>query len=174
LPRFDTLQLPTDSFPVQLKNKATWNNSRSKHDADFFTIGYTGRTIGDFIELLTEAGVSCLVDVRHSAVSPYKPDFSRRNLQTHLSGHGIEYVHLPHLGIPRDVRGYAVGERNRDVLWEWYDANVIQAHLWNLDWFFNSVNHPVALMCTEVDPTSCHRHRIGLALERMGLRGFDL
>jgi hypothetical protein len=29
-------------------------------------------------------------------------------------------------------------------------------------------------MCTELDPQECHRHRLCLALEHMGLRGFDL
>jgi hypothetical protein len=33
---------------------------------------------------------------------------------------------------------------------------------------------PVAMMCMECDPTECHRHRIFIALEEQGLRGFDL
>jgi hypothetical protein len=40
--------------------------------------------------------------------------------------------------------------------------------------FMNGFEHPVALMCTEIDPHECHRHRLSLALEGMGLNGFDL
>jgi hypothetical protein len=29
-------------------------------------------------------------------------------------------------------------------------------------------------MCVEIDPHECHRHRLSAALERKGLRGFDL
>ena len=44
----------------------------------------------------------------------------------------------------------------------------------NLHHFLNSVDHPAALMCVETDPTECHRHRLCIALEGLGLRGFDL
>jgi hypothetical protein len=30
------------------------------------------------------------------------------------------------------------------------------------------------MMCMEADPVECHRHRLFLALEKQGLRGFDL
>ena len=33
---------------------------------------------------------------------------------------------------------------------------------------------PLALMCVELDPHECHRHRLCLALERAGYRSFDL
>ena len=39
---------------------------------------------------------------------------------------------------------------------------------------FGVADHPVAFMCVELDPTACHRHRLSLALEEQGLRGFDL
>lgn len=172
--RFPGLQLPTDSPRVQLQNKVGWNGERSRDDADFYTVGYSGRHTDDVLHALTVAGVSALVDVRHTPISMYKPDFSKRNLIRHLEAHGIEYVHFPDLGIPRDVRALVVGKPNRDDLWEWYDANVAESFAANLHRFFNATDHPVAMMCTELDPTACHRHRLCLALERKGLRGFDL
>jgi hypothetical protein len=39
---------------------------------------------------------------------------------------------------------------------------------------FLNLDHPVAMMCVECDPTECHRHRIFMALENQGLRGFDI
>ena len=85
------------------------------------------------------------------------------------------YFHAGHLGVPRTVRALAVGQNGREIIWDWYDKNVaspIMGH--NLHWFFNAVDHPIALMCTELDPTACHRHRLSLALERWQLKGFDL
>lgn len=169
------LVLPTDPASVQLQNKALWNEARSQERADFYTISYAGRTIANVIEVLRSASVATLVDVRHTPVSMYKPDFSKANLRRHVEAAGFRYLHFPHLGIPREIRRQAIGKENRNDLWEWYDRCVVNQFIGtNLHYFLNSADHPVALMCVEIDPTSCHRHRLGLALERLGLKGFDL
>ena len=174
MPKVGELKLPTDSITVQVSKKAEWNEVRSLEEADFFTIGYASRTLADFVAALKSAGVSTVVDVRQFAVSMYKPDFSKRNLQTALEAEGIEYVHLPEMGVPREIRGLALGQPDRDRIWEWYDANVAVEYRRNLHTFFNGAEHPVAFLCVELDPTSCHRHRLALALEDHGLRGYDL
>jgi uncharacterized protein (DUF488 family) len=143
--------------------------------ADFFSIGYAGRTIDEVLYVLSSAKVATVVDIRHSASSMYKPDFSKGNLERTLLSAGIGYLHLRDLGIPRDIRSRAIGERDRSMLWHWYDRHVIPQFVNdNLHQFFNFADHPVAFMCLETDPTSCHRHRLVLALERLGLKGFDL
>ena len=173
--RIRPLALPTDPASVQLQNKARWNESRSLEGADFYTISYAGRTIADVTRALGSAGVATLIDVRHTPVSMYKPDFSKANLQRHIEAAGMLYLHFPHLGIPREIRGLAIGKENRDDLWAWYDRYVVDRFIGtNLHYFLNSADQPVALMCVETDPTACHRHRLGLALERLGLQGFDL
>lgn len=169
------LRLPTDSLKVQTKNKESWNEYRRKELADFFTIGYSGRTIEQFLSALIDAGIRCLIDVRANPVSMYKPDFSKGNLQRHLAGADISYLHLPDLGVPRDIRSKATQDGGRSNIWGWYDAHVAkQFGERNLHRFFNIADHPVAFMCTELDPTSCHRHRLALSLEKSGLRGFDV
>jgi len=169
------LPLPSDSMSIQLKNKVAWNDERSHEHADFFTLSYAGRTIEQLVDVLRSAGVITLMDIRHMPVSMYKPEFSKANLQRHLEINGFHYVHFPHLGIPREIRSLAIGKDNRHDLWEWYDRHVVDRFIGqNLHYFLNSVDHPVALMCVEADPTACHRHRLSLALERLGLRGFDL
>jgi uncharacterized protein (DUF488 family) len=171
--RVGELKLRADPVRVQQTKKAAWNKARSEEDADFYTAGYSGRSMSDFIEALLSAGVSTVIDVRENPVSMYKPEFSKRNLEASLAAVGIEYVHERSLGVPRDIRSRAV-EGDRDAIWEWYDSEVVDSFCTNLDTFFNMANHPVALLCTELDPTSCHRHRLALALERNGLRGYDL
>ena len=169
------MKLPTDSVRVQNEKKAAWNESRSIDTADFFTIGYVGRNKEQFLELLKSAGVASLVDMRANPVSMYKPDFSKGNLKRFLEEHDIQYFHQASLGVPREIRAKAVGQPNRDVIWTWYDSQVVDRVAGrNLHWFFNALEHPVALMCTELDPTSCHRHRLALALEGHRLQSFDL
>lgn len=173
--RYSGLKLPTQSLRVQMSNKALWNEERSTETADFYTLGYMGRDIDEFVSLVKSARVSTVIDIRHAAVSMYKPAFSKRNLQQYLERNGVHYLHLPSLGVPRDIRGRAIETGSRDDIWEWYDSYVVERFVGrNLNDFFNAADHPIALMCVELDPTACHRHRLFLALERNGLRGFDI
>ena len=141
---------------------------------DFYTVGYSGRDIDSFVAALKEADVACLVDIRFNAVSMYKPAFSRRNLERALCEAGIAYEHMPDLGVPSDIRKLAAAAGRRDDIWDWYAQHVLPRYEHNLDWFFNSTNHPLALMCTEREREDCHRHRLAEALERQGLTSADL
>jgi uncharacterized protein (DUF488 family) len=168
------LKLPTKSARARAESKALWNEARSPESADFFTVGYEGRTTKDLFDALRAANVQCVVDIRYNPVSMYRPDLSKGNLQKALHDCGLAYFHLREWGVPRDIRAKAVESGTRDTIWQWYDDCVVGAHFQrNLHRFLN-FGYPVAMLCTECDPTECHRHRIFMALENQGLRGFDL
>jgi uncharacterized protein (DUF488 family) len=169
------LKLPTATPKQQLANRDLWNVARSRHDADFFTIGYTGRKSDELAAVLIASGVRTVMDVRQIPVSMFRPEVSKKNLRAFVEAHGMNYVHLPELGVPRDIRARAIETGSRDTIWKWYDKNVVLPQLrMNLHRFMNAIEHPVAMLCVEIDPHECHRHRISLALEQMGFRGFDL
>ncbi len=169
------LKLPNKKANDQKRSKAAWNLEHCTSEADFYTVGYSGRDIKSFVQMLINAEIATLVDIRYTPLSRFKPEFSKNNLKNALESNGITYLHKPDWGVPRDVRATSVGQNTRDKIWAWYDANVLPRVLGrNLDQFFNSMDHPVALMCQEYDPTECHRHRLFLGLERLGLRGCDL
>ena len=168
------LKLPTKSARLQAESKALWNEARKPAGADFFTIGYQGRTVKEVLSLLRSADVSTLLDIRYNPVSMYKPEFSKSNLQRTMNDAGIWYSHFREWGVPREVRARAMETGNRDAIWSWYDSEVVDVHFGrNLHRFLN-LGHPVCLMCMEHDPAECHRHRIFIALESQGLKGFDL
>lgn len=170
-----TLKLPEKTLIEQKQSKISWNLAHCTMEPDFYTVGYSGRGINDFIDTLKKAGIATLVDIRYSPVSRFKPEFSKCNLQASLKANGISYLHKSDWGVPRDIRALSIGKQTRDVIWAWYDTNVLPNVVKkNLDEFFNSMEHPAAFMCTEYDPTECHRHRLFLALERLGLTGCDL
>jgi uncharacterized protein (DUF488 family) len=173
MPQANRLPLPSAPVKQQFANKAEWNESRPPEEADFFTFGYSGRKTEEILALLVKHGVRTAIDVRQNAVSMYRPELSKSNLAQLLEGRGMCYSHVPELGVPRDIRAKAIETGNRDVIWTWYDSNVVACFL-NLHSFLNGFEHPVAIMCTEIDPHECHRHRLSLALEHMGLNGFDL
>jgi uncharacterized protein (DUF488 family) len=175
MPATRPLRLPSRSARAQTERKSLWNEARTTESADFYTIGYAGRSAADLVTLLQAAEVRSLVDIRYNPVSMYKPELSKTNLRQIIMAAGLQYLHLPQWGVPRDIRSKAIETGNRQVIWEWYDANVLGRLLrGNLDTFLNIAEHPVALMCVETDPSECHRHRLFVALEQRGLRGFDL
>ena len=174
MPQTNRLHLPSAPVKQQLDGRDIWNELRSEVEADFFTLGYTGRKINDIVTTLKTYKVRTLVDIRRNPVSMYRPELSKSNLARLLFSHGIDYSHLPELGVPRDIRAKAIETGTRDVIWEWYDNMITSLIRRNLHFFLNGFEHPVALMCTEIDPHECHRHRLSLALEGKGMRGFEI
>lgn len=142
---------------------------------DFLTVGYSQKTMDDLLNSLKAAEAKVLVDVRKSPQSMYRPEFNKDALERELKTKGIGYVHLPDLGIPRELRDEVYGGKTtaKSVL-DQYERDVLRnGGLHNL---MESVKGKgtFAVMCTEVDPTNCHRHKIAEALTEEGLVGYDL
>jgi uncharacterized protein (DUF488 family) len=165
-----TAKPPNASLEDQLASKRAWNDRRLATQADFFTLGYSRRTAAEVLEELKLHRVRTLVDIRHMPADRFHPEWSKKNVKSALESSGIDYVHLPELGIPREVRSQAFQKGNRQILWDWYDHQLASVDL-------NALAHRFerpAYLCMEVDPTECHRHRLALALEATGLKSFDL
>jgi uncharacterized protein (DUF488 family) len=131
------------------------------------TIGYEGRGQHDVLELLVNAKVELLVDVRIRAQSR-KPGFSKSTLAAGLDGVGIAYDHLRALGTPLDIRDEfrsgelgAARERYREYLLGDPDA---QRELAMLAAFAQA--RPAAMLCFEHDWRGCHRAVIAEELQR--------
>lgn len=169
------LSLPSAPVRDQVAGRTTWNETRSIQSAHFFTLGYTGRKMEELMATMLGAGVRTLLDIRQNPVSMYRPELSKCNIKATVEAAGIAYVHAPDLGVPRDIRAKAIESGTRETIWHWYDEHVVGPRFGrNLHWFLNGFELPAALMCVEIDPHECHRHRLSAALERQGLKGFDL
>src|SRR5262245_17076311 len=121
MPQQNRLSLPSAPLKEQSDGKDIWNETRSEEEADFFTLGYTGRKTIEIIDALKKHGVRTLIDIRHNPVSMYRPELSKNNLANLLHENGISYVHVPQLGVPRDIRAKAIETGSRNVIWKWYD-----------------------------------------------------
>ena len=168
------LKLPSRNAREQLERKALWNEARSVETADFYTIGYAGRSAGQIVGLAKSAGVRTIIDIRLNPVSMYKPELSKSNFRRIVEAAGLLYLHLPQFGVPRKIRARAISTGSRQAIWDWYDRIIISPLRHNLNWFFNIAEPKLAFMCVETDPSECHRHLLFNALEDQGLQGFDL
>jgi uncharacterized protein (DUF488 family) len=65
---------------------------------EFFTIGHATRPVAEFTDLLIEAGVRLVVDVRTVPRSRTNPQFDREVLAGSLAGFDIDYRHVAALG----------------------------------------------------------------------------
>lgn len=63
-----------------------------------YTIGHSTRSFAEFVDLLTGAQVSRLVDVRRFPHSRRHPQFDGETLADTLRPYGIGYCHAPDLG----------------------------------------------------------------------------
>jgi ParB/RepB/Spo0J family partition protein len=169
-----------DSETKRWHNKLMWNLERNTTKYDFYTIGYSGTDIDLFIERLKSKNVKTLIDVRKNAFSLYKEDFSKDNLSQALRLKGISYEHFPEFGVDREERENLETIEDYQKLWKSYDKKVIST-LPLLEGFLDYEGHqgdlkgPIAFMCSELDPTKCHRHRIAKAYEDdFGLKSMDL
>ncbi|MGI8667262.1 MAG: DUF488 domain-containing protein [Jatrophihabitans sp.] len=128
-------------------------------DAKLLTVGYEGRTAAELMDVLTEAEVNVLVDVRLTPLSR-KPGLSKRRLADALGAAGVQYLHLPALGNPKGNRdGFRRGEpSSRDSFRAILLTPQAQQALDELR--TRVANHRVALFCFERDADCCHRQLV--------------
>jgi uncharacterized protein (DUF488 family) len=132
------------------------------------SVGHSDHDWLAFVELLKQAGISAVADVRSQPFSKRLPHFNRSELERGLRQHGIAYVFL----------GSLLGGRPEDP--ELYDAEgrVDYERVRQTDFFQEGVRrlrqglerYTIALLCSEEDPLDCHRGlMIAPALREIGI-----
>ena len=135
-----------------------------------YTIGYEGRSLEEYLNILLIRGVRVLCDVRKNAYSQ-KYGFSKAQLQPACEGVGIKYIHIPELGIESGLRQELYSQSDYDILFDNYRKTVLtrcNEYLNRIVDLVNS-NERVALTCFEKDVNQCHRTQI--AREIMSRKG---
>ena len=129
------------------------------------SIGYEGRTLENYLNVLLHANVSLLCDVRRNAISR-KYGFSKSTLARACDGIGIRYQHLPELGIESSQRKGLKTEADFAALFREYERKTLpnkKAGLRKiLDWLKSG--ETVALTCYEREASQCHRNCVTDAL----------
>lgn len=149
-------QILTPEETSQLRIR--WNTNESPC---LFTIGYEGRSIDAYLDLLVVHNVKMLVDVRKNPHS-MKYGFSKSPFQSHLNRAGIQYVHLAELGIPSDLRKNLTSSQAYQTLFEHYRSAILPQQTESLVLIQSLLekHKRIALTCFEANFCSCHRHKI--------------
>lgn len=124
-----------------------------------YTIGHSNRPVEHLVARLKRHGVRVLVDVRSRPFSRHNPQFNRHEVAEVLRQAAIPYVWLGHSlgGMPDDPALSVAGRANYEKI---RATEKYQNGLSDLEKGIRSGSTPVALMCSEQDPSGCHRRRL--------------
>ena len=145
-----------------LKNKEDLKKveaARTKNqEKALFTIGYEGISLEAYLNKLLLNDIQVLVDVRKNSIS-MKYGFSKKQLMNSCTGIGIQFYHLPELGIVSDKRQKLETQNDYDILFKDYAKNNLPHTVETQNEIIELINNHnrVALTCFEANSCQCHR-----------------
>ena len=131
-----------------------------------YTAGYEGRSVDAFFNDLLKRGIHVVVDVRANPVSR-KYGFSGLRLVEFCKKLGLQYRHVPTLGIPGAARAGLNGFTSYQRLLKRYEEAMLPeraAEVQEVGRFMQ--RQPSVLVCVEKDVRCCHRSRLAEAVAR--------
>jgi uncharacterized protein (DUF488 family) len=126
----------------------------SRSSRVIFTIGHSDHTVERFINLLVNAGVTAVADVRSVPFSRRVPHFNWPQLKPVLRSAGIPYAFLgDELGArTKDPNCYVEGRADYDRI---AASRSFERGLCRIE--KGARRYGIALMCAEREPLDCHR-----------------
>ena len=133
-----------------------------------YTVGHSNISTSQFINLLRPFNIEVIVDVRSNPFSKYATQFNKDQIHRFLPANNIRYLYMGDLlgGKPKDPLFYdRKGYVRYDLMAE---SSLFQEGISRL---INGIGlYKVALMCSEENPTACHRRLlIGKVLRERGV-----
>lgn len=151
------------------ENLKNLDNHRSfENDVTLFTIGYEGISLEHYLNKLIKNNIKLLCDVRKNALS-MKYGFSKNQLKNACEGVGINYLHIPEVGINSDKRQELNSQADYDKLFKFYVSTNLskttssQKEILDLLKQYNRI----ALTCFEADKCQCHRTPLAEAISNL-------
>jgi uncharacterized protein (DUF488 family) len=135
----------------------------TRDETGIITAGYEGKTIDTFLFDLHRQKVNVLVDVRRNAFS-MKYGFSKSQLKALGEKLGIDYLHIPDLGIPSHLRKDLKTYDDYLELFKEYKTGLKSKQKYLEVLKELGKKQRIALMCFEKDVRFCHRGVIAKTL----------
>lgn len=145
---------------------------RQEQDIVLFTIGYEGISLEKYLNKLIRNNIDLLCDVRRNALS-MKYGFSKNQLKKACERLGINYIHIPEVGIESDKRKELNTQKDYDKLFDQYKLdNLTQTTEYQKEILNLLKKHKrIALTCFEADCCQCHRTPLAESISK--LNGFE-
>ena len=146
-----------------------------------YTIGYGGKALEEFLELLNHFKISAVIDVRRWASSQRQPAFSSKSLAETLGRLGIKYYWFPELGGYRkfgtDVEDHGIAKCFNAEGFRAYATYItmcssVKPCLEKLVEIASTTT--AALLCREKVPWHCHRKILSDYLYAKGFAVFHI
>jgi len=157
-------------------------NSRIRKLADrpsaepaVYTVGYEKWSVDRLLDELLRQGIARIIDVRRNPVAR-RYGFHKSTLSRLAAKVGVEYVHVPELGIPSELRRNLNCRDDYENLFTHYADVLLPEHADSVSRVAGLVQEkPSALLCMEADPALCHRTHLAKAIgERTDLSVRDI
>ncbi|MDR1196289.1 MAG: DUF488 domain-containing protein [Endomicrobium sp.] len=149
-----------DLITSETKNaiKATISDDNS---ITLFDIGYEGKSLEAYLNLLIQNNITTLVDVRKNPLS-MKYGFSKSFLSKRTNDLGIKYIHIPELGIESDKRQSLNSFEDYQILFAKYEDTTLKQNVKSIEKVYDVLmqDKRIALTCFEADKNYCHRYRV--------------
>jgi uncharacterized protein (DUF488 family) len=123
---------------------------------ELLTIGYEGREIDQFIDLLKQFNISHLIDIREIPISR-KRGFSKTALRERLQDENIEYIHIKALGSPSAIRNKLKTDWNYEYFFKAY-SEYLSNNMGAIQEIYEYLSEgTICIMCFERSYEKCHR-----------------
>jgi len=142
----------------------------SNYTPTIFTIGYEGLDLDEFLLLLKANDIEAVVDIRELPLSR-KKGFSKNALSNALGFCGFDYVHIPELGCPKDIRNRYKIDRDWNAYGIAFSEYLRTQTTTVTDLATMATISRCALLCFEADYNYCHRSIVAHRMHELsGLR----
>jgi len=156
-----------DILPGQLYDRVKKALPKNE-ETTLFTIGYEGISLEMYLQKLVRNNVKLLVDVRKNPLS-MKFGFSKTLLKRYCNSLGIEYMHIPEVGINSEKRQQLDTQSDYDRLFSEYCQTTLQDTLVEQNRILVLLKDykRIALTCFEAEPCQCHRTHLADAIKEL-------
>ena len=129
-----------------------------------YTLGYEGRSVDSMLNGILHSGIKAIIDIRANPISR-KYGFAKNTLQNICNNIGIDYHHVPSLGIPSSLRAGLTDFDSYQCLLDRYENKILSRRTIATNNVIDLIaKKPSALLCMEKDPTFCHRSRLAQSI----------
>jgi uncharacterized protein (DUF488 family) len=124
--------------------------------SSIYTVGHSNQPTEAFLDLLRQHSINVVADVRSSPYSRFVPQFNKREIQALVRDAGFQYVYLGReLGGRPDPDSGLIDDEGHAIYGLIAETDEFRTGIRRLSEGLE--RYRVALMCSEEDPTDCHR-----------------